>query len=69
MSKYNIYIVAYPSDCLLEEKLDETLMNYETDTEVYVATIEDIEMNNVSENLKNYLKNGFKEEEEKCIMI
>lgn len=64
MSKYNVYIVAYPSDCSLEEKLDEMLMNYETDNTVYVATIEDVEMNNVSENLKNYLENGFKEEEE-----
>jgi low affinity Fe/Cu permease len=64
MSKYNVYIVAYPSDCSLEEKIDEMLMNDDTDAEVYVATIENIEMNNVSENLTNYLKNGFKEEEE-----
>ena len=64
MSKYNIYIVAYPTNCSLEEKLDEMLINYDIDNEVYVATIEDVEMNNVSENLTNYLKNGFKEEEE-----
>ena len=64
MSKYNVYIVAYPSDCFLEEILDETLMNYNTDNGIYVATIEDVEMNNVSKNLTNYLKNGFKEEEE-----
>lgn len=64
MSKYNVYIVAYPSDCSLEEKIDEMLINDDTDAEVYVATIENIEMNNVSENLTNYLKNGFKEEEE-----
>ena len=61
---YKIYIVAFPQDCDLEERLDEMLMNYEFDIAkpTYSCIIEDVKMNNVPEDLENYLKNGFKEE-------
>ena len=62
---YNIYIVAFPQDCDLEERLDEMLMNYEnnSDADLYSCIIEDVNMTNVPEELKNYIENGFKEEE------
>ena len=63
---YNIYIVAFPQDCDLEERLDEMLMNYEnnSDADLYSCIIEDVNMTNVPEELKNYIENGFKEEED-----
>lgn len=62
---YNVYIVAFPQDCDLEERLDEILMNYECDLneELYSCIIEDINMTNVPKELTNYIENGFKEEE------
>ena len=62
---YNIYIVAFPQNCDLEECLDEMLMNYENDSnaDLYSCIIEDVNMTNVPEELKNYIENGFKEEE------
>ena len=62
---YNIYIVAFPQDCDLEERLDEMLMNYENDSDadLYSCIIEDVNMTNVPEELKNYIENGFKEDE------
>jgi hypothetical protein len=62
---YNVYIVAFPQDCDLEERLDEMLMNYEFSIEkpTYSCIIEDVNMTNVPEELANYIENGFKEEE------
>ena len=62
---YNVYIVAFPQDCDLEEHLDEMLMNYECDydEDIYSCIIEDVNMINVPEELKNYIENGFKEDE------
>ena len=62
---YNIYIVAFPQDCDLEERLDEMLINYDADIDekLYSCIIEDVNMTNVPEELKNYIENGFKEEE------
>ena len=62
---YNVYIVAFPQDCDLEERLDEMLMKYECDHDeaLYSCIIEDVNMTNVPEELKNYIENGFKEEE------
>lgn len=62
---YNVYIVAFPQDCGLEERLDEMLMNYECDLdeELYSCIIEDVNMTNVPEELTNYIENGFKEDE------
>ena len=62
---FNVYIVAFPQDCDLEERLDEMLMNYECDHDeaLYSCIIEDVNMTNVPEELKNYIENGFKEEE------
>ena len=62
---YNVYIVAFPQDCDLEERLDEMLMNYENDCNeaLYSCIIEDVNMTNVPEELKNYIENGFKEDE------
>ena len=49
----------------LEKELLEMLMNYEFSTEkpTYACVIEDVNMTNVPEELKNYIENGFKEEE------
>ena len=62
---YNVYIIAFPQDCDLEERLDEMLMNYEFSIEkpTYSCIIEDVNMTNVPEELKNYIENGFKEDE------
>lgn len=62
---YNVYIVAFPQDCGLEESLDEMLMNYECDLgeELYSCIIEDVNMTNIPEELTNYIENGFKEDE------
>jgi hypothetical protein len=62
---YKVYIVAFPQDCDLEERLDEMLMNYEFSVEkpTYACVIEDVNMTNVPEELANYIENGFKEEE------
>ena len=62
---YKVYIVAFPQDCDLEERLDEMLINYDADIdeELYSCIIEDVNMTNVPEELKNYIENGFKEEE------
>ena len=62
---YNVYIVAFPQDCDFEERLDEMLMNYENDSDaaLYACIIEDVAMTNVTEELQNYIENGFKEEE------
>ena len=62
---YNVYIVAFPQDCDLEERLDEMLMNYESeyDEDIYCGIIENVNMINVPEELTNYIKNGFKEDE------
>ena len=62
---YNVYIVAFPQDCDLEERLYEMLMNYECDydEDLYSCIIEDVNMINVPEELKDYIENGFKEEE------
>ena len=61
---YNVYIVAFPQNCDLEEHLDEMLMNYECnlDEALYSCIIEDVNMTNVPEELTNYIENGFKEE-------
>ena len=63
---YNVYIVAFPQGCDLEERLDEMLINYnaDIDEELYSCIIEDVNMINVPEELKNYIENGFKEEED-----
>ena len=63
---YKVYIVAFPQDCDLEERLDEMLMNYENDSDadLYSCIIEDVNMTNVPEELKKYIENGFKEEED-----
>lgn len=62
---YKVYIVAFPQGCDLEERLDEMLINYDADIdeELYSCIIEDVNMTNVPEELKNYIENGFKEEE------
>ena len=62
---YKVYVVAFPQDCDLEERLDEMLMNYENDSDaaLYSCIIEDVNMTNVPKELKNYIENGFKEEE------
>ena len=62
---YNVYIVAFPQDCDLEERLYEMLMNYECehDEDLYSCIIEDVNITNVPEELKNYIENGFKEDE------
>ena len=41
------------------------LMNYECDQDkdLYSCIIEDVNMTNVPEELKNYIENGFKEDE------
>ena len=62
---YNVYIIAFPQGCDLEERLDEMLINYDADIDeaLYSCIIEDVNMTNVPEELKNYIENGFKEEE------
>ena len=62
---YKVYIVAFPQDCDLEERLDEMLMNYECDydEDIYCGIIENVNMTNVPEELQNYIENGFKEDE------
>lgn len=43
MSNHSIYLIAYPMDSALEEKLDEFLLNYENDDEdIYACCITEI---------------------------
>ena len=58
---YNIFVVAYPTGSNLEEKIQELLIN-DTETLAYATVIEEVNMSNVSDELFNYLTNGFKEE-------
>lgn len=59
---YNVFVIAYPTDSNLEEKIQELLMN-NTETLTYATVIEEVNMSNVSNELFNYLTNGFKIEE------
>lgn len=56
---YNVFMVAYPTDSNLEEKLHEFIINNSTDYDTYVCILSEIEMNNVPEELTECLKNGF----------
>lgn len=58
---YNVFVVAYPTGSNLEEKIQELLIN-DTETLAYATVIEEVNMSNVSDELFNYLTNGFKEE-------
>lgn len=60
---YNICVLAYPSNSRFDESLNEFLMNLDIEPEdnLYCGFVNEIEMNNVTEELENYLKNGFKE--------
>lgn len=60
---YNICVLAYPSNSGFDESLNEFLMNLDIEPEdnLYCGFVNEIEMNNVTEDLENYLKNGFKE--------
>ena len=60
---YNICVLAYPSNSEFDESLNEFLMNLDIEPEdnLYCGFVNEIEMNNVTEDLENYLKNGFKE--------
>ena len=59
---YNVFVVAYPTGSNLEEKIHELLMN-DAETLTYATVIEEVNMSNVSDELFNYLTNGFKIEE------
>lgn len=60
---YNICVLAYPSNSGFDESLNEFLMNLDIEPvdNLYCGFVNEIEMNNVTEDLENYLKNGFKE--------
>ena len=59
---YNVFVIAYPTGSNLEEKIQELLMN-NAETLTYATIIEEVNMSNVSDELFNYLTNGFKTEE------
>ena len=60
---YNICVLAYPTDSGFEETLNEFLINGDIEPEdnLYCGFVQGIEMDNITEDLENYLKNGFKE--------
>ena len=66
MFDYTVLLIAYPSGSNLEETLIEKVMNYDADNDevVYTCIVEDVEMNNIAEDLENYIRNGFEKEEE-----
>ena len=64
MSKYNVFVAAFPNDSLIEETLTKLLSLYTGNSEegIYCSAIENVEMINVPADLGYYIVNGFKEE-------
>ena len=60
---YNVFMVAYPTNSSLEEKLHEFVINNSTDQDTYACVLSEIEMDNVPEGLTECVKNGFKTKE------
>ena len=60
---YNICVIAYPTNSSLEEQINEFLLNFdfESENDIYCGFIQEIELNNPSKELEEYIKNGFKE--------
>jgi hypothetical protein len=64
MSKYNVFVAAYPNDSLIEETLTKLLSIYEGNSKegIYCSVIENVEMISIPADLGYYITNGFKEE-------
>ena len=65
MSKYNVFVAAYPNDSLIEETLTKLLSIYKGNSKegIYCSVIENVEMTNIPADLGYYITNGFKEDE------
>ena len=69
MFNYNVMLITYPPDSNIEETLIEKIMNYDANNDevIYISIIEDVEMNNITEDLDNYIRNGFEKGENKDV--
>ena len=69
MYNYNVMLITYPPDSNIEETLIERIMNYDADNDeaIYISIVEDVEMNNITEDLDNYIRNGFEKGENKDV--
>lgn len=64
MSKYNVFVAAFPNDSLIEETLTKLLSLYTGNSEegIYCSVIENVEMVAIPADLGYYIANGFKED-------
>ena len=58
MSNHNIYLIAYPSDSALEEKIEELLLNYYDDNDeenIFSCGVENVPSNEVRKTMSAML--------------
>ena len=65
MSNHNIYLIAYPSNSALEEKIEELLLNYYDNNDeenIFSCGIENIPSNEVTKTMSTMLAAVIKED-------
>ena len=66
MSNHNIYLIAYPSNSPLEERIKELLMNYYDDNEedIFTCGVEEVPSNEIRQTMSAMLAAVVEEESE-----
>lgn len=47
MSNHSVYLIAYPTNSALEERIDEFLLNYDGEEDVYACCVTELPSDNV----------------------